>query len=139
MKNLAITIAFVFLTTFSFSQEEKSQTITITIDNVLNNEGKVLVSLHTSDTFMKGAGIQNLESTIENGKVSFTFKNVANGSYAIMALHDANDNKKMDFETNGMPKESYGMSGNEMSFGPPSFVDAKFEVNDEDLTFAIRF
>lgn len=139
MKNLAITIAFVFLTTFSFSQEEKLQTITVTIDNVLSDEGKVLVSLHTAETFMKGAGIQNLESTIENGKVIFTFNNVANGSYAIMALHDANDNKKMDFETNGMPKESYGMSGNEMSFGPPTFADAKFEINNEDVTFAIRF
>ena len=56
-----------------------------------------------------------------------------------MALHDENDNKRMDFELNGMPKESYGMSGNEMSFGPPNFVDAKFELSDKDLEFNIRF
>ncbi|WP_047415776.1 DUF2141 domain-containing protein [Cellulophaga sp. Hel_I_12] len=139
MKNLAIYTAFLFLTSFGFSQEAQGQNITVTIDNVLSNEGKVLLSLHTTDTFMKGPGIQNLESTIIDGKVSFTFKNVAIGEYAIMALHDANDNKQMDFETNGMPKENYGMSGNEMSFGPPSFGDAKFEVKDEDLSFIIRF
>jgi uncharacterized protein (DUF2141 family) len=139
MKNLAIYTAFLFLMNFGFSQEVKGQNITVTIDNVLSNEGKVLLSLHTTDTFMKGPGIQNLESTIIDGKVSFTFENVAKGEYAIMALHDANDNKQMDFQTNGMPKESYGMSGNEMSFGPPNFGDAKFEIKDEDVSFIIRF
>jgi len=88
---------------------------------------------------MKGPGIQNLESKIENGKVTLTFTNVAPGTYAIMAMHDANDNNRMDYEANGMPKESYGMSGNDMTMGPPDFGSAKFEVNGEDLEFTIRF
>jgi len=45
----------------------------------------------------------------------------------------------MDFEANGMPKESYGMSGNAMTMGPPTFNDAKFEVSNENLEFNIRF
>ena len=45
----------------------------------------------------------------------------------------------MDYQEGGMPKESYGMSGNDMSFGPPNFEMAKFEVNGEDLEFNIRF
>ena len=44
-------------------------------------------------------------------------------------------NNRMDYQENGMPKESYGMSGNDMSFGPPNFEAAKFEVGEEDLTF----
>tara|TARA_R110002050_G_scaffold100580_1_gene208144 strand:- start:91478 stop:91897 length:420 start_codon:yes stop_codon:yes gene_type:complete len=139
MKNLALIIALVCTTIFATAQEKKGKNITVTIDNVINNEGKVLVSLHTADTFMKGAGIQNLESTITDGKVTFTFENVADGAYAIMAMHDVNDNKQMDFETNGIPKENYGMSGNEMSFGPPTFADAKFTLTEEDLYFNIRF
>ena len=56
-----------------------------------------------------------------------------------MALHDANENNRMDYQSNGMPKESYGMSGNDMSFGPPSFSASKFEVGGDDLELTIRF
>ena len=138
MKNLFFVFAFACLTNLGFTQE-KGIDITITIDNVVNDEGKVLISLHTADTFMKGPGVANLESIIKDGKVELTFKNVEPGTYAIMAMHDANNNKQMDFQSNGMPIESYGMYGNDMSFGPPSFDSAKFEVNGEDLEMNIRF
>lgn len=140
MKSLLITIIALTLNfTIATAQETTGATITVTIDNVTSDEGKVMASIHTAETFMKGAGIDNLESVIEDGKVTLVFENVPNGTYAIMAMHDANDNKKMDFEANGMPKEGYGMSGNDMTMGPPSFETAKFEVSGEDLEFAIRF
>lgn len=139
MKNLALTIVLIFTALISFAQESNTNKIIVMIDNVSNDNGMVLVSLHTAATFMKGPGIQNLESTIKDGKIKVIFEGVAPGEYAIMALHDENDNKRMDFEVNGMPKESYGMSGNEMSFGPPNFADAKFELSDKDLEFNIRF
>ncbi|PRX54305.1 DUF2141 domain-containing protein [Flagellimonas meridianipacifica] len=139
MKSLALALAFFLVQLIGHAQETDGVNITITIDNVLNDNGKVMATLHTEDTFMKGPGIQNLESSIEDGKVSLTFKNVTPGTYAIMALHDTNENRRMDYQENGMPSESYGMSGNEMSLGPPNFVDAKFEVAQEDLEFNIRF
>ncbi|WP_422860318.1 DUF2141 domain-containing protein [Flagellimonas sp. S174] len=139
MKSLALALAFLLVHFIGLAQETEGIDITVTIDNVVNNNGKVIATLHTEDTFMKGPGIQNLDSSIEDGKVSFTFKNVAPGTYAIMALHDENENRSMDFYENGMPKESYGMSGNEMTLGPPSFIDAKFDVTQEDLELNIRF
>ncbi|EDP70314.1 hypothetical protein FBALC1_06143 [Flavobacteriales bacterium ALC-1] len=140
MKNLILTIALVFTSVFSFSQEEnKGITITVTIDNVNNDTGKVLMSLHTSETFMKGKGIQDVETEIKDGKVTITFKDVLPGDYAILAMHDENDNKRMDFQENGMPKESFGMSNNVMLMGPPQYDDAKFKVEDKDLELNIRF
>ena len=59
--------------------------------------------------------------------------------YAISVLHDLNGNQRMDYELNGMPKEPYGMSGNDMSMGPPVFDSVKFEVGDSDLHLRIRF
>ncbi|MEO1486369.1 MAG: DUF2141 domain-containing protein [Bacteroidota bacterium] len=139
MKTLALTLSFFVISFVSFAQDSEGITITVTIDNVLNDTGKVMASLHTSDTFMKANGIQVTESDISEGKVILTFENVLPGSYAIMAMHDENENKQMDYQSNGMPKESYGMSGNDMSFGPPTFTDAQFEVTDKDLEFNIRF
>ncbi|WP_179319556.1 DUF2141 domain-containing protein [Winogradskyella helgolandensis] len=138
MKKLILTFALALMSIIGFSQEGGA-TITITIDNVTSDKGKVLTSLHTSETFMKGKGIQNAETEIKDGKVTISFKNVLPGEYAIMTLHDANDNKRMDFQDNGMPLESYGISNNVMSFGPPNYDEAKFIVEDKDLDLNIRF
>ena len=140
IKNLILTIALALTSVLGFSQEEdKGITLTVTIDNVKNDTGKVMMSLHSSETFMKGNGIMDTETEIKDGKVTITFKNVKPGEYAIMALHDENENKRMDFQENGMPLESYGISNNVMSFGPPQYDDAKFKVEAEDLEMNIRF
>ncbi len=60
------------------------------------------------------------------------------GAYAIMVLHDENENNRMDFE-NGMPQENYGMSNNPLYYGPPNFSEAKFEVTNKNLNFDVRF
>ncbi|WP_318344430.1 DUF2141 domain-containing protein [Flagellimonas baculiformis] len=140
MKTVTLVLSFFLVSLISKAQEEKNGiNITVTIDNVTSNEGKVMAGLHTAETFMKGPGVQNLESIIENGKVVLTFTDVTPGTYAIMAMHDVNGNNRMDYESNGMPKESYGASGNDMSFGPPNFSTSKFEVGEEDLELTIRF
>lgn len=143
-RNLSTTLTLIFAllvsVTFSNAQEtEKGQTITVTIDKISNNNGTVLLSLHTKNTFMKGQGIQNKESKIVDGKIEVTFENVAPGTYAIIALHDENENKRMDFEPTGMPKEAYGTSNNDMSLGPPQYETAKFDVSTENLEMKIIF
>ena len=139
MKTVILFIALTLVSTLGFAQDTEGQTLTVTIENAKSDDGKLLVSLNTVDTFMKGAGIQNSESTIKDGKAVITFENVKPGTYAIMVLHDENDNQRMDFEDNGMPKESYGMSNNPRSFGPPIFDDAKFDVDKDDVKLSIRF
>ena len=89
---------------------------------------------------MKGkGGIQNSETSIEGNTITVTYTNVLPGEYAVMGVHDENENKQMDFELNGMPKESYGMSNNPVLYGPPTFADAKFKVENEDQNITIRF
>ena len=136
MKTLFVTIALC-TSILGFTQNETSNTITVTVENFVSNEGKAAIALHTSDTFMRGAGVQNLETKIIDGKATFTFENVSDGEYALLVLHDKNENNRMDYEPNGMPKESYGTSNNARSFGPPIYEDAKFKV-DKDLELTIR-
>jgi len=138
MRTLALIITFFLSTLISPAQtESKGQTITVTINNIKNNTGKVIMSLHSADTFMKTNGLQSAESIIEENKVIITFQNVLPGEYAIMCVHDENNNKQMDFELNGMPKESYGVSNNPMSYGPPQFFEAKFTLNNDDINMTI--
>ena len=140
MKTLSLIFSLLFAVTLTQAQENsEGKTITVTIENIKNDKGNILLSLNTENTFMKGPGVKNAQSKIVDGKITVTFKNVEPGTYAIMALHDENENNRMDFEDNGMPKESYGMSNNPMSFGPPQFSEAKFEFKEENLEMNIRF
>ena len=136
MKTMIYLIAL-FVSTFTFAQENKGVTVTIEIPNLINNEGKVSAALYDEATFMKAAPLDAAETTPENKSVTLTFENVQPGTYGIITLHDLNANGRMDFEANGMPKEPYGISGTGAGFGPPTWGDAKFTVENEDLTIKI--
>ena len=138
MKTLFTFVLALMLSTLAHAQEE-GVSVTVTLENVLNDQGDILAALHDSTTFMRGQGLENFSTKAEQGKLTFVFENVAAGTYAVSVLHDLNSNFRMDFETNGMPKEPYGMSGNEMVMGPPTFESAAFEVGTEDVELSIRF
>lgn len=135
------TIIFLILAAvsgFTFAQENEGVTVTVTIPNLRNNEGSASISLFNEATFMKAAPLQNKSATPENKSVTITFENVQPGEYGIITLHDLNDNKQMDFEPSGMPKEDYGISGTGAGFGPPTWADAKITITDQDVNLEIR-
>lgn len=136
MKTFIYLITFLF-STFIFAQESKGVNVTVTINNLLNNDGKVSAALYDEATFMKAAPLATTEATPENKTITLTFENVQPGTYGIITLHDFNENGRMDFEPSGMPKEPYGLSGAGAGFGPPSWGDAKFTVGEEDITLKI--
>ena len=130
------------LTTFFLSAQTSIQavsdgtSITVTT-SVHSDDGNVIFGLYNESSFMKNP-INGLEGEIVDGKSTVTFTNVSPGTYAIVLFHDKNSNKQMDFEANGMPIEMYGVSNNNMSMGPPSWTDAKFEVASEAVNLDIR-
>jgi uncharacterized protein (DUF2141 family) len=142
MKTIFLTIA-ISLTTLLVTAQSDSEiisegtTITVTVP-VKSNQGKVHYGLYNENTFMKGAPLQGLEGEIVDGKAIVTFTNITPGMYAITLFHDTNGNNQMDFEPNGMPKEMYGVSNNPMSFGPPQWNEAKFEVANVPVELEIR-
>jgi uncharacterized protein (DUF2141 family) len=114
---------------FSFViNAQETFTLKVTVNNAKNDQGKMVYSLSTENQFMKAAPIQAVSMEIKDGIAIATFENVPTGDYAVMVLHDKNNNEKMDFSDQGMPTEAYGMSNNPMSYGPPAWADAKFTV-----------
>ena len=140
MKTLVLIILLAITNYIAHSQESTGIDITVQINNLKNDNGFVLLGLHNQETFTNTntPALNRIQGKIKNGKIEVTFKNVPEGNYAIMVVHDENANNRMDFELNGMPKEAYGMSNNNMSFGPPMFEDAKFKVTDKNLNLEIR-
>lgn len=144
MNHLALILALAICSLTGVAQETmtnnnyKLADITVVINKTRNDNGKMLLALHNETTFMKGEGIQHAKKEIKDGKVQVIFKDVPQGEYAVMVLHDENENNRMDFDEHRMPKEDYGVSNNDMSFGPPQFSNAKFTVSGEDITMEIK-
>jgi len=140
MKTLVLGILLAICNYITHAQEPKGVNITVHINNIKSDNGYILLGLHNQETFMvrEKPALKRIKKEIKNGGIEVVFKNILEGQYAIMVVHDENANNKMDFELNGMPKEDYGVSNNDMSFGPPIFEDAKFNVTDENLILDIR-
>lgn len=124
----------------STPEKEPVVTIEATVSNVLKKGGEVIFVLYDSEaSFMGQKPVASKSVTPGESKAHVVFDNIKPGSYAMIVLHDLNGNAKMDFDSNGMPKEDYGASNNVMRMGPPTFNDAKFTVADKSVTLEIRF
>ena len=141
MKTIILPISLLFASSFLIAQNDtitvsEGTTIIVTVP-VVSEGGSVLAALDDEAHFMKN-GLQSQEGIIENGQSTITFTNVTPGTYAVVLFHDKNGNKQMDFDMNGMPMEAYGVSNNVMSYGPPQWIDSKFEVGTEPIELEIR-
>lgn len=123
------------------SNYEQSTSIMVRIDGLKSDQGKCLVYLYNaskgSPTDSKRA-IAAANAIIDGKACNIEFKAVAPGNYAIAVIHDENGNGKLDTNFIGIPKEGIGTSNNAKgSFGPPSFRDSTFIVNDEPISLSI--
>ncbi len=136
---LSLTLA---ITTFILNAQSapdvktKGTPLTVTV-SLRGSGGHILVSLHNEASFNKKP-IDAASLEIKDGQAIATFENISPGEYGVVVLHDKNDNKQMDFEPNGMPKEAFGISNNVMLMGPPQWSDAKFEIGETPTEIEIR-
>ena len=139
MKNILLITAFIFSGILSTSAQEK-HTITLNFQGMKSDKGNLYVAIYNKeDNFLKKA-IKGTIIKIENKKATVTLKEIPSGIYAVSAFHDSNDNKKMDTNFIGIPKEPTGMSNDAKGFmGPPKYKDAKFNVTkDTTLTINVK-
>jgi uncharacterized protein (DUF2141 family) len=74
----------------------------------------------------------------EKGTLKVSFDGLKPGTYAVMIMHDENDNGALDSNMLGIPKEGYGFSNNPRVMRQPTFDEAKFEVKDGTNTITIQ-
>ena len=118
------------LTSMAFTDPDF--TLTVVVKQMKNTEGQLRVSLFNSESDWLSKG-EVQTSQIENQEVvTFSFKNVPAGKYAVSVIHDANSNGDLDTGTFGIPVEAYGFSNDARGmFGPPSFDESRFEITSD--------
>jgi uncharacterized protein (DUF2141 family) len=65
------------------------------------------------------------------------FRDVPEGTYAVVAFQDENGNGKVDRNFLGIPTEKIGFSNNPSLWGAPRFSDSKFVLGGTAQRFAI--
>jgi uncharacterized protein (DUF2141 family) len=125
--------------------EPAAGAITVSVGRLRSSKGSVGCRLYSLE---KGFP-RNTEGSIKkNFPVSgpFTacvFEHVPPGTYALVAIHDENDNDKLDRNFVGMPTEGYGVSNNRTyATKAPVWSECKFSVEaskNRKLTIELRY
>jgi uncharacterized protein (DUF2141 family) len=117
-------------------------TVLVTVNNVRNDHGHVLVALCTKANFLHPHCPWRGRAVAQPGTVVVRIDNVPPGLYAAQAFHDENDNGKLERTMLGLPKEAMGFSNDApMRMSPPSFDAASFSVTAKGaaITFKLRY
>lgn len=128
MKKIVLASIFILSGVLSALAQE-TQTVTVEFNGMKSDKGDLYIALYNSeDSFLKKPLKGTIAKVIDK-KATVVFKDIAIGTYAISAFHDANNNKKMDTNFFGIPKEPIGISNDATGFmGPPKYKNAKFKV-----------
>ena len=109
--------------------------LTIELSGFRNDLGLARISLFTSaEGFPRQPekAYRSQETAIVDGMTVVTFVDLPWGHYAIAALHDENEDGRMNSNWLGMPEEGYAVSNNSAGrFGAPSFTDAVFTFDTD--------
>jgi uncharacterized protein (DUF2141 family) len=120
-----------------------TSTVTVKVKGIRNAKGKIGVVLYgSSEGFpldpSNAAARKQVDVDPKTMTATVVFDKLPQGTYAATVLHDENLVGKMEFDSQGMPLEGYGISNNpDSSSGPPSFDDSKFKVDQPDVVLEI--
>jgi len=138
MKKIAMSL--VAASTFLLPMLAFAADLKINIPNVKNDSGTISAALWNTATGFPndGAPVKVQMDKAKTGQNFLIFKDLEPATYAISLIHDENENAELDSNFLGIPTEGYGFSNDATgSFGPASFEDSAFQVEDKDLQIEI--
>ena len=116
-----------------------ASTVEVTVSNVRNDHGRVLVALCTRADFLRPHCAWKGSVPAAHGNVLVRIDNVPPGTYAAQAFHDENANGRLDRNLLGLPEEGMGFSHDApMHMGPPRFAAAAFAVGEGLVSIGFR-
>ncbi len=120
---------------------EQPQILRITVSNVREERGHVLVALYSSPEDFMTSRFISLKLPAKGKEVTGSFDDVPGGVYAISVLHDLNSDEALNKNALGIPLEGIGFSNNATGrFGPPDFKKVAFEFpKTKELNIELKY
>jgi uncharacterized protein (DUF2141 family) len=111
--------------------------VSVEITGAASSKGQVLVALYNEETFLKKPLKTLRIDPVPGTAATGVFRDVPEGTYAVVAFHDENGNSKVDRNFIGIPTEKIGFTNNPTLWGAPHFSDAKFVLGGTAQRFTI--
>lgn len=136
-KKLILIAVVMIAATFTFAQSN----VEVVVKNIKGKAGTLRVVLFDSEDHFLKTPFKGELVKISGETMTVIFKDVPAGTYAASAVHDENENGKLDRGAMGIPVEGYGFSRDASStFGPPVFSSASFAVPDtKSISITIQY
>jgi uncharacterized protein (DUF2141 family) len=130
-----------------------SAELRLAIDGVRSDRGEILIGLYQdADGFRRAIANAAKRGLVpdrdrlvgtairaKRGTQSTVFTQLAPGRYAIIVIHDENDNGRLDENFLGAPSEGYGFGNDARNFfSAPSFDAAAVTVGNTDVSTSIN-
>lgn len=111
--------------------------LVINLKGVDNERGQIGLVVFTKEHYMdyQNAAWAVLVQPVKG--VTTLETELPQGAYAVMVMHDENQNMTVDFDERGVPMEPTGMSNNPVLTGFPSFEQVGFSL-EADKTIDIN-
>ena len=132
MKCLLIFLLSNALTSYS---QTTNGILTVNTSDFNNDKGKAILFQFRKDDKIPSGPYKTITAEIKDRNAAFQISNIPYGNYAIILLHDENDNGKIDHSL-GLPSEQLGYSNNwELGFftGMPTFSKLKFLFSASEI------
>lgn len=117
--------------------------LAVTLTNVSAEPGMLYVDLWDSaETFRDlNRVVARATAPAAPGAVTVTFPDLAPGTYAVMAFHDADGDGEMDRFLGMIPTEGYALTNDPEVSGPPSFEASAVTVGPDAaaVTATVRY
>lgn len=111
-------------------------TLIILVDSVSNTNGVVGVLVFNSSRGWPNDNTRAFRAVAvpaRRGSITIRIHDLPAGVYAVVVLHDENENRRLDRTWVGLPKEQWGMSNNPpVHFSAPSFKQARFIFSQDE-------
>lgn len=132
MKRAILILCLLVSATITHAQEKVN--VEVQVEGILSRKGDIRISVFdSSESYMKNPVMALQVSLKETEGETFMIEGLPAGDYAIIVLHDENENGQLDFGGMG-PVEGYGFSNNPSAlYGPANFKDAVTSFNSDTL------
>jgi uncharacterized protein (DUF2141 family) len=115
--------------------------LTVHVTGAEPSTGNLEVTVFNSEeNYLQTAYLQQSGPANENGNWSTVFASVPEGKYAVVVVHDSNNNQKFDNGLFGFGGEQFAFSNQASAlFGRPSFSAASFELAEpSEITIELQ-
>ncbi|MDX1907377.1 MAG: DUF2141 domain-containing protein [Bacteroidia bacterium] len=132
MQSLFISLLICSTMSFALGQAPATGTVELTIRNIRNNQGKILIGVYVdTESFHNKIAFKKVhigKETLRDGVLTTTIS-LEPGIYGISLMDDENYNRLMDFNLIGIPTEGFGFSNYyHRGFTQPPIEAFQFEV-----------